>query len=748
MKKGVKVWVLIVVLMVVVSALSGVGGAADNVVKIVGGSGEELNGTVNSLDDRVGELGEPVLEVTAETVEPSMIKPGENGTLNITISEVRGDDWAKDTNVYVEILNPEGCYFLESGNNSTSKYLGRINPHTNKSATFNLSVPSNATFGNKTINITVEYWETGWLDLGVYGPYYEYASINFTVDHLLTVEDEIIDEGNTTIPYMVYMVLHDPSGDGSYSYIETSEKFTIGSEFDLRTSESYKVEAALGFFGNGVDYSKQVNLSNTTSGGVEINFETTDRIKTSESEKTGAMGPGYGDVFFGENWIIYYQFINRTTWLGNETDLHQQLIDYEWVYRYWIDRSSEFIKTGMWINENVEEPWKSRVLALDMGFDNYIDAEEATKTEGGQTLSFSGSSSKEYSRSTTLTHSNSLTFEMDVNETTAYKLGLDILGIPFGGKVTVASSLYIGRTNYTSQEQKVESGYCLSDDDVLPVTDEIIASIYYDKVFGTYLFTTNSEDSYTSEPREPWTKSHINITPTYGVEGTSFTILARMATTSLNRAEAAINHPDETVIYNLQLFDDGAHSDGAAGDRTYGNTWDSTGAEEGPYYVDIVSWNEQDMRDEAENLATFTINAAPPVEEEIFDTGEGTYPSISGTHNGTITPSHNLSVSKLFTYPCTGTSGHTESIELYEKGELLANGTWNGYQGDWHNITLTPQVTLQQDHEYRYVITTGSYPRIIHNRTLLTENGWINCTEFTDVNGKRYGDWIPALKLF
>jgi hypothetical protein len=844
MKKGVRIWCLIAILVVLGSLLIGVVGAANKAVYLTGNATDGIvdntlpheipkNNNKTTANIKPMACGWPDLEVTAKTVEPYMIKTGENGTLNLTISEVRGDDWAKDTNVYVEILNPEGCYFLESGNNSTSKYLGRIDEYGSKQVSFNLSVPTNATFGNRTINITVEYWHTGCGDIWVYGPDYEYASINFTV---LTVEDEILDEGNTTIPYMVYMVLHDPNGDGSYSYIEESEKFTIGSEFDLRTSKSYKVEVALDFFGCGPEYSKQVNLSNTTSGGVEITVETTDRIETGSSEKTGAMGPGYGDVFFGEKWVIYYQYINRTMWLGNETDPHQQLIDYERVYRYWVVRASEFTKTGMWINENVEEPWKSRVLALDMGFDNYIDNEEVNKTEYETTLLYVGGSPMGHSRSTALTHSNSFTFEVEVNETMALNWGLDIIGIPLGGKVTVASSLYIGQTDYTSQEQKVESGYWLSDNDVLPVTDEINTSIYYDKVFGTYLFTTNTNDSYTSEPREPWTKSLVNITPTSGVEGACFTILARMATTSLNKAEAVINHPDETVIYNLQLFDDGAHSDGAAGDRIYGNIWDSTGAEEGLYYVDIVSWDELNNRDEAENLATFSINSTPPAsitnlnESSVgdtwinwtwvnptnldfshvivyldcawetntsnnyynatgldsntsytiathtvdtngninltwvndtartgstcettagFDTSspENPYPSIMGTHNGTITPSQTLTASKLYTYPCTGTGGHTEYVKIWNTSWDGAEATWNGYKEDWHNISFAVPFTLKANEEYNYTISTGSYPQIHHTDALPTANGWINCTLFTDVNGNSYTNWIPAIRL-
>ena len=58
------------------------------------------------------------------------------------------------------------------------------------------------------------------------------------------------------------------------------------------------------------------------------------------------------------------------------------------------------------------------------------------------------------------------------------------------------------------------------------------------------------------------------------------------------------------------------------------------------------------------------------------------YPSISGTHTGTITPIRDVNISKLYTYPCSGTGGHTESIELYENNTLIANGTWTGYKGD------------------------------------------------------------------
>jgi len=146
------------------------------------------------------------------------------------------------------------------------------------------------------------------------------------------------------------------------------------------------------------------------------------------------------------------------------------------------------------------------------------------------------------------------------------------------------------------------------------------------------------------------------------------------------------------------------------------------------------------------------LGVIPPAAPSVFDTGKGTYPSIMGTHKGEIKPSCNITVSKLYTYPCAGTGGHTESIELEENGTLIANGTWEGYTGDWHNITLhnvtgAPYVRLLKGHKYNYTIVTGSYPQIIHRKEFNATGGEITCTEFIDANGRVYYDWIPAIRL-
>ncbi|MDI6811585.1 MAG: lamin tail domain-containing protein [archaeon] len=136
------------------------------------------------------------------------------------------------------------------------------------------------------------------------------------------------------------------------------------------------------------------------------------------------------------------------------------------------------------------------------------------------------------------------------------------------------------------------------------------------------------------------------------------------------------------------------------------------------------------------------------IERYIFDTGFGTYPSIMGTHNGTIRPSHDVIVNRMFTYPCAGTGGHSENVRFYnDTWSVEAN--WTGYQGaaDYHYIVFDNSFTLKAGVDYNYIIKTGSYPQIHHNRTLAVQDGEITCTSFVDANGKRYDDWIPAIKL-
>ncbi|KAF5436899.1 Cohesin domain-containing protein [Candidatus Methanophagaceae archaeon] len=154
-----------------------------------------MSALVSAGDLAVQGSSKPKLEVTEKSVEPAVIAPGGTGLLKLNISEVSGVNWAANTQVDVEILNPDGCTFLESGSSKASEYLGKIDENSSKETSFNISAPDYAAVSERTISITVRYMEPR--GAALYGPYYVYANVNFDVDTTTTVTISI---GDYTVP--------------------------------------------------------------------------------------------------------------------------------------------------------------------------------------------------------------------------------------------------------------------------------------------------------------------------------------------------------------------------------------------------------------------------------------------------------------------------------------------------------------------------------------------------------------------
>jgi len=176
-------------------------------------------------------------------------------------------------------------------------------------------------------------------------------------------------------------------------------------------------------------------------------------------------------------------------------------------------------------------------------------------------------------------------------------------------------------------------------------------------------------------------------------------------------------------------------------ENKYNGTYDLNGLE---------LYNADDKMIDSRDYIVYTTSWYNWTEFElpVFDTGPGTYPSIFGTHNGTIKPNQTIRFSKMYTYPCAGTGGHTEYVRIWGK-EIDVNASWNGYVGDCHNISFNDSFTLIKGETYNYTIRTGSYPQIIHKSEHTTLDGsFINCTRFIDAHGNEHDDWMPAFKLF
>ena len=196
--------------------------------------------------------------------------------------------------------------------------------------------------------------------------------------------------------------------------------------------------------------------------------------------------------------------------------------------------------------------------------------------------------------------------------------------------------------------------------------------------------------------------------------------------------------PDGTIVSYEWDFGDGNVT------NTTHEILNHSYSEAGSYDVTLTVTDD----DEVTNSTTKIMMVYPLA--AIFDTGapSNPYPSIPGTHTGDIIPSQDITVHKIYTYPCEGTGGHTEYVRIWNDTWGGKEAHWNGYQHDWHNITFDEPFTLFAKRTYHYEIITGSYPQIIHKPEHTALDGsYINCTSFIDANGKTYTDWIPAIRI-
>jgi N-acetylneuraminic acid mutarotase len=121
----------------------------------------------------------------------------------------------------------------------------------------------------------------------------------------------------------------------------------------------------------------------------------------------------------------------------------------------------------------------------------------------------------------------------------------------------------------------------------------------------------------------------IEVDKSYAKPGTdSVCITTKIKDPSGITIMAHIEVPDQSPVDSLELFDDGNHNDGNAGDSLYANVWPVSSAEEQQYYIDLkVKRVDTDtVIHHISNMATFTTIGPVTVENYTF-TGYDTIPN-------------------------------------------------------------------------------------------------------------------------
>jgi len=292
--------------------------------------------------------------------------------------------------------------------------------------------------------------------------------------------------------------------------------------------------------------------------------------------------------------------------------------------------------------------------------------------------------------------------------------------------------LWKDRVNATVDGEPIGNPYSLNEYEAGRYTLEFDVSGISPDIYTLALNVTDNLDYNFSVDHE--TVIIQNLPP---IASSTYTPLDPIVNQTITFNASDSYDPDGGDITKYEwVFDDGniANTSEAIITHSYSEARD--------YMVNLTVEDDEGTR----NTTSKTITVHP---QAIFDTEAPAkpYPSIFGTHNGTITPNQTITVSTLYTYPCEGTGGHTEYARIWNL-TLNVSANWDGYKEDWHNISFNKSFTLVKNKTYNYTIVTGSYPQIIHESPFNATGGTITCDKFIDANGWVYYDWIPAIKLF
>jgi hypothetical protein len=151
-------------------------------------------------------------------------------------------------------------------------------------------------------------------------------------------------------------------------------------------------------------------------------------------------------------------------------------------------------------DNNAPQLWKNMNVVHNGYPDGKIDWITTLSADGG----------RQYTNTHEVSSTVSSSQSVEVSFSSENRAKLEAAGIYVEATVEVSLSTKI----YAEQQfsHKIETSYTIEDDDP---TDHIVQRVGIDKRFGTYVFETQEDTSYTSNPLEHYTKDYI--TPSVGM---------------------------------------------------------------------------------------------------------------------------------------------------------------------------------------------------------------------------------------
>ncbi len=329
----------------------------------------------------------------------------------------------------------------------------------------------------------------------------------------------------TTGPETPMLILHRPPGDQSFSYwaqnttFETSQSFTYASTRGNKVDAEVKVgaEFSVGFgiepmtkIEGSIGGSIGASATNTTENELTQTFTTTQQFST---EQGGIVGSA-GDVYVGAAVNYKYGVSNVLafdTTLGTCTvNLSDQLIiapnSFATTYTYSEDHILNTIMPTLeyFITKTTGSQQRYYANQLKV-WQQVVDFNTNNKRNARfvENRSFDGSAGPiDVSKTMSQSSSNTISFDLELDETVATKIGAEVNGIGGSFGATVEFKQTFGQSKNNTKTKETTTGYRLDDKNN---GDYYSVDIKTDRVYGTPVFELVAGTS--SCPPEPGAQS-------------------------------------------------------------------------------------------------------------------------------------------------------------------------------------------------------------------------------------------------
>lgn len=325
----------------------------------------------------------------------------------------------------------------------------------------------------------------------------------------------------TLAPAAPQLILRDPPGDGSYTFIQSDQQTCYGQSISVMdlAEGSIWASARVGASGSAgflveTDYEAFVELSAGLTMGSSQTSSTTNEvcITTSDYYQTGTGGQlgSSGDVFIGSALEYAYGKYITLSYQGcaNPTNIEEEV-----VFALTGNAEQEFIYTESHILGLIDD-LNAQLSILDPASDEYqftldqlevweqaiaLNDQLIAEATNPETTSFAGNTAATFTHTGSNSTQKSLEMNVYVDATFGIEMGISAggSGVSAGAQARIRQETGTGSSAGNTSTTTI--GYVYSDDDA---TDSFAVTKTTDPVFGTPIFSLNQAGTESSCPYE------------------------------------------------------------------------------------------------------------------------------------------------------------------------------------------------------------------------------------------------------